>query len=475
VPLLIVFAALLGGVIGHFDFGGRLFSFSWIDGVAVGVLAAGAVSAWRRRQVRLDPVLLAYAGILGVVALQVALFDGVWDLVGGATRFMVPTMLVAGLSQLLPDSARTAERPPWRWPMVVGAFGTTLAVWTTVQAARGFLDPARSELYEIKAAIVVPMGASNYLASFLLVAFVVSAAFVARDRRYLVPAAVCGIGLFATLSRGAMLALFVVVLLAAVLGRSRHVLAAGTAVVLGSAAVAVGLAVFPVSEPAAPVGPTPVPVTEAEQPDADEGSGRNGLAVLGGEVPGRLHLFRTAWTAFREHPVLGVGMNRVATTNAIDGIGHPNVHNLLLHSLVSIGLLGTAGYIALYVVLVLRIRRMPQRTERLALGFGLLALLLHAQVEAVAFTRAAEVLLAVMLCVAAVRTGVPVRRFGRSSPGPHDDDPTAALVPVETGSAEAAGANGNGARTGRPGRQPISAPEPRPSRPATRGTRAPDG
>jgi hypothetical protein len=419
VPLVLVFVALLGGVIGYFDFGGRSFSFSWIDGVAVAVCIAGVVQVWRRRRIRLDLSLAAYAWILGTVGLQVVVLDGVWDLVGGASRFLVPALLVLGLSQLLPDDAAATKEPPWQWPWVIGGFGSVLGVWTVVQFVRGLLDPSREELYEVKNAVVVPMGASNYLGAFLLVALVVSATFTLRDRRHLLPCTLTGAGLLATLSRGALLALFAVATVSAIWSRARRTLVALAGLLLAVAAAAAVVTLLPPGGAAGDLTELPAlgpptagaPLEATGQTRADDPVGaRTGLSgVIGGEVRGRLHLFRSAWSAFLDHPLLGVGLNRVADTNAVDGVGHPNVHNLVLHSLAELGLLGTVAYLALYVLLVARIVRIPQPLERRALGTAVAALVLHAQVEAIASTRAAEVLLAVTLVLAATRSGYGVR------------------------------------------------------------------
>ena len=71
------------------------------------------------------------------------------------------------------------------------------------------------------------------------------------------------------------------------------------------------------------------------------------------------------------------------------------------------GLLGTVPYLALWVLLAMRLYRMMPGAPRLALGLGAAGFFLHAQIEAVSFTRAGETVLAILLVTTAAHAGGP--------------------------------------------------------------------
>jgi O-antigen ligase len=84
---------------------------------------------------------------------------------------------------------------------------------------------------------------------------------------------------------------------------------------------------------------------------------------------------------------------------------HVNAHNLLIHALVTTGLLGAIAYLALWWFLARRTTRsiLAGDPEGAALMAAAIALFVHAAAEALAYTRAVEALLAAMLAIAATR------------------------------------------------------------------------
>lgn len=420
-PLFIVLSALLIGVLGVVDVGGREFTISGIDLVAFGVAIAGTVVAVHRRRLRLDIALVAYVLVLGVAGLQLIAFDGDLGVLGGATRFAVPLALVWGLSQLLAPMPPGAEPAtvPLGWARAVGFLGTLLGAWVVALFVRGVADPELTRFYDIKNGIDVPLGASNYLAAFLLVATCTSALLARRDAWLWPAATVSGLGLAATMSRGALLALVGAAVVAGLVVGSRRVVAwvpAGVVVAVVAVVVAAG-GIGPALGQAPAEGEEVSPIAQRLR------------GALAGETAGRQHLISSAWRGFTSSPIHGVGFNRVDEWTSREGhAGHPNVHNLVLHSLVTTGLLGSVPYLALWVLLALRIARTRPPAERLALAVGVGALVLHAQIEALAYTRAIEALVAVLLVVTGVRSGdLGVREVGRGAVAARStlDEPTA--------------------------------------------------
>lgn len=376
VPLVLVLAALLVGRLVDVPLGGRPFVVSAIDLVAVAVAVWGLVVARRRGTWRLDPALLGHVGLVVVVLLQLIGGDDRLALVGGSSRIVGPALLLLGLSQLVTgrddDPAAPGLRGASAWPRALVGFGVLLAVWVLGLAIAGALDPDNVGFYDFKTVLVMPLGASNYLAGFLLVPLGVAVAMVAEDRRYLLPAGVVGLGLLATLSRGAFLAAaaaaVVLVLVRTVRRSPRWVV--GALGVLALLTVAVAVTDF-------------------------DATGQS-------TVDGRLRLWAASWDGFAAGPLLGVGFNDLLDVTAVLEQQHPNAHNLLLHGLATTGLLGTAAYLVLWGALATRLVAADPSPRRDALLVGASALFVHAQSEALAFTRAVEALLVVLLVASAL-------------------------------------------------------------------------
>ena len=364
VPLVLVFVALLVGRLVDVDAAGRVFVISAVDLVAVGIAVVGAVIAYRRGTVRVDPALVGYVGLVAVVGLQLIGGDDRAAMIGGSSRIVVPALVLFGLSQLWTPSPAGTRGPG---PTVITGFGVVVALWVGVLAVQGAFDPANIDFYDFKTDVVMPLGASNYLAAFLLVSGVMSLAMVVEDRRYLAPTVVIGLGLAATLSRGAFLAAIVAVVALAIL-RLRPRLARVVVIALG--VVVVATVVLGISDYASTGQST---------------------------VDGRLRLWAAAWDGFARGPLLGVGYNDLLDVTASLEQMHPNAHNLLLHSLATTGILGAGAYLWLWGTFATRLLRATPSPRRDALFAAGAALFMHAQIEALAYTRAVEVLLAVLL------------------------------------------------------------------------------
>ncbi len=119
---------------------------------------------------------------------------------------------------------------------------------------------------------------------------------------------------------------------------------------------------------------------------------------IGNSLGERFEMWRAAWMAFREHPVLGIGVGqlngyfqRMADQGLISsaiaefdrGAGHTHAHNDYLHALATRGLLGLASLLLLYLaplaVFVRAAFRAQDHTTR-GLGYaGILVILGYLQ------------------------------------------------------------------------------------------------
>lgn len=385
--LAVLLASLLVGALITVPVGGRDFVVSGVDVAAVVLFVGGLVEARRRGVVVVDRALAAYAGIFAVVLVQLVVLDDRLDLIGGASRFAGPALILIGLSQLL----RPAEGSEvgvgsriWRWPELFAVFGGVLAVWTAVQLAGGLADPVNNSFYDVKNSISMPLGASNYVAAFVLVPAVALLTLGLRQRRYLLLALLPVAGVAATLSRGAFLGFGAGAVVAAVTRwrpRAGVVTMSVVMVLVAVASVLLGI-----------LG-TALPFTAST-------------------VAGRLVLLEASWDGFVANPVIGVGLNSILDVTGGLAEPHVNAHNLVLQALVTTGILGAVAYLALWWLLARRVARsmLAGDVEAAALAAAATALFVHAAAEALAHTRAIEALLAGLLAVAATRPAAGARR-----------------------------------------------------------------
>ncbi len=301
---MVVVTALLAGAAVSVDLGGREFVVSWIDLAAAVLAVVAAVVVVRRRRVRLDVALGAYGAVLAVVVVQAALLPQPLEILGGSSRFVTAALVLASLTVL--GVGR------W-WREVLVGWGAVLGAWVIVTLLLALADPALTSFYAVKNAVVTPLGASNTLGGYLVVPAAAGAVLASRDRRLVAPTAVAALGVVATLSRGAVAALVLAVVITAVVARTRRL---GLVAVVGAAttvAVGAGLTL----------------AAHATDP-------------LASSTDGRLALWRAAVRGFLDHPVLGVGLNRITTITAGLRQPHDHAHNLFLQALAESGLLGDA-------------------------------------------------------------------------------------------------------------------------------------
>jgi len=217
----------------------------------------------------------------------------------------------------------------------------------------------------------LPWGRSNYLAGILILTLPVTIGLLGyastwRARALLVPMLLAqAVGVVVTASKGAMLALFVAMLIAFT---SRHRAARVGLVVLG-AVVAVGVMLYVFG-----------PLREALL-------FRMQTSAIGYSAGERLDLYKLCWDEFLRHPVLGIGLNNFSVISHRFHGEDTVPHNLELGYLVELGLPGLLLALAFVFALGLaawRARSVAATRDR-ALGLGLwaafLAFLVHNQFE----------------------------------------------------------------------------------------------
>ncbi len=395
------------GALATVTVGGASVAISVIDLACLAVLAWGASVELQRRKdpvaaaqggapsigwwpARREPALWAYLAFLVVVALQFVLpsIGGRFDveILTGASRFVGPAALLLGLTWLRPDEVEVGEggRGPWDWRVGFVALGLVLSAgiaWDVVGALR---DGDLGGFYDWKRSLQQPVGVSNIIAGYTAVTFWPALSLMRRDRRWGIAATVLLLATLITLSRGALLGL-VVAAAVVVAGRwvPRRVVAGG--VLALTLAITVGT------------------IAADTQPGAED--------AIASALRVRDEQYTAAFEAWQDRPFLGVGLNRfeeevtVVTSQpsaaAVDGVipyEHPN--NAWLVALAEVGLLGTLAYLALWLLLIRRIVVHPSPSQRIALAGAATGLAVHAQLEALTFTRGIEVVLALLLAAA---------------------------------------------------------------------------
>ncbi len=374
---------------------GASVAISVVDLACLAVLVAGAVVEQRRAPAERvgwwpgarEPALWAYLAFLVVVGIQFVLpsIGGAFDVevATGASRFLGPAILLLGLTWLRPDE----DDDPWDWRVGFAVLGLVMAAGIAVDVVSAIGDPEVGGFYDWKRALQQPVGVSNIIAGYTAVTLWPTVTLARRDRRWAAAAAVILAATLVTLSRAAVAGL-VVALAVVLLGRWRpsRRTAAGLA---GAVAVLTVLV-------------TAVTIAVDTRPGA-EGAIASALRV-------RDEQYTAAYEAWQDAPLLGVGLNRfqeevtVVTSQpsaaAVDGVipyEHPN--NAWLMALAEVGLLGAAAYLALWVLLAMRIVRLENRVQQFALAGAASGLAVHAQLEALTFTRGIEVVLALLLAV----------------------------------------------------------------------------
>lgn len=394
---------------------GAAVAISWVDLACIGVLVAGGVAEARRRRAapeaghdapqddvtatdapalgwwpaRHEPALWAYLAFLAVVALQFVLpsIGGTFDLevATGASRFVGPASLLLGLTWLRPGQPDGA---PWNWPLALTLLGVVMSVGVLWDVVAVVGDAEAVGFYDWKRAIAQPVGVSNIVAGYTAASFWPALVVARRDRRWLGAAVAILVATLLTLSRAAVLGL-VVSAAVLVLGRADRRRVAPRMLAVAVAGLTVAITVGTIA---------------ADTRPGAEGAVASALRV-------RDEQYTAAFRAWQDAPLLGVGLNRfeeevtVETSQpsaaAVDGVipyEHPN--NAWLMALAEVGLLGAAAWLALWVLLASRIVRHPDPVQQFALAGAATGLAVHAQLEALTFTRGVEVLLALLLAAA---------------------------------------------------------------------------
>jgi O-antigen ligase len=229
--------------------------------------------------------------------------------------------------------------------------------------------------YTLKARIITPIGDHNELAGWLLVALVFAAGVQPTRLPVLL---LLALGLGTTLSRGALVAGLIAVVVGWFLGLDRAMLRRLLAgLVLAGALVLSAVALLDTTVPTD--GPT-------------------------SSAAARIDLWGVALDDIRDEPVLGVGLGSFEDTAADVAGPHHHAHNGTLHALAELGLVaGLAAAIRLPLATWLLLRQPTTQGAQVA-GLGGLALLAHDQVEALALRPVSEILVACLLA-SAVRQG----------------------------------------------------------------------
>ncbi len=368
-----------------------------VDLAAIGITLVAIVVSRRRSIARLDLAAVLYAVLVIVVELQIvagraSLDDLFLFLTPGLLVLALPTLVrgdtaVDGMGADLDDGPVDDAGRSLR---AVAMTGLVLAIWTLLDAALSLVahggDPFA--FYAVKVDVDTPLAAHNILASILLVALVAVALRAAEDRRWSVALVVTALALGATLSRGAALVAIAAAAVAALVGAGRR-----TVGLLGAGAV-MALAVV-----------------------------LGGAAVLGADVPdpggptsvvSRTQLWRAGLDAIAREPVVGVGVDGFRAVAAEVGTADPrdHTHSVLLQAPATLGVPAGLLYLGLWVLLAWRGCTHPDRRVRSLVLIGGAALFGHGLVDETSLRPSVEVLVAILLAVAAGDGGVGVRTLG---------------------------------------------------------------
>lgn len=391
-PVTLVAVAVATGGVLEFAVGERTLGVNTVQSASllVGVLAA--VRAWRRRLVRVDLVAVPMAVLLGYTVLQ-GLVDGVGPFgTGGFGRFATVLLLLLALPQF--DEGPPA-RPSWvpTWDVPVVLMGVVIAVMAMAKVIPAMDDPGLG-FYDLKDVVQLPLGNHNYVAAILVAALAVVLVRPLGRTWWSVAAAVIGLGLVVTLSRGGWLAAGVVLVVLAATRRDRAtVLTVGGLGVV--ALVLLGVVVL-------------------------AGGGDTGrlAGVFSPATQARMDLWGASWEAFVTNPVLGVGVDRLPEWMTEVREPYVHAHNLVLHALAVTGVVGTFVYLGYWAMVAIRAVRLPVLDDRLRVGLPLLALFVHAQIDSLSYFLVYEVVVALLVGVAAARPRAPFVREWRVTAAP---------------------------------------------------------
>jgi O-antigen ligase len=353
------FSLLLGGV--NVSMAGKHPAILYFDGVFALWIAYEIL--WKDFNPRFSGPILGlgtFCVIAGLISTVVNDHDPLKGIV--AAKILGTGLLVFAVARSAPVGLMT--------PALVGAC-TSVLLLQSYQAVRyaDYEGPAG-----LKDEIGMSMGRSNYVASILilLIPLAVAGAYTHRGKaRWM--CSICGalmcMGLFVTMSRGAMLAIVCAVLLSWPLLRRAGMKLREPVIVLGILGLSLAAAPRDLLE-------TDIALFafRLENPDYE-----------------RQEIMKASWDSFLENPVVGVGPGQLG--NAIAHhllvpqyeVDYYNSHNLIINSLAEMGL--PAG-LALLIMIGIVMRnawisasQVPNATN-IAVWVALLAAVIHNMVEA---------------------------------------------------------------------------------------------
>lgn len=350
-----------------------------VDAVRAGEVAtridAGAARAWRPGRRWHTVVVVALLALAVLAAAQVGAGTAGW---GHVVSFVAGAVVVGLAPARVAGGAAVGHLARGTVVLAVVGIGAALLSWEALAETHGF--------YALKQQVRAPVAAHNVLAAFLLAgAPAVVLASVRRPRRWWPLLAVTGVGLAATLSRGAVVAGLGAVVVAWAL-RDRTV-ARRLALVVAIAAVGIGVV----------LGAYGAPVPHEGGPSS---------------VVARSELWGAGFDAATAQPVTGVGLDGFLAFTDRVGLAapHEHAHDLVLHAAAVLGVPGLVAVVALWLGVLAGAARLLDRDRRIVVLVGLAGLGAMAMVDEVALRPATTGLLA--LLAVAVAAGTEARRPG---------------------------------------------------------------
>jgi hypothetical protein len=340
-------------------------------------------------RLRVDPAVVAYLLVVPLVAVQSAVLGDPGGRLRGALPYLAAAAAVVAARWLAPRDAAQVTA----WVRVLAGAGVALAAWIlgafAVALPVGVGEP--DGFYTVKALVTTPVGDHNTAAGLLLPGIAAASVASVHDRRWTAGLVVTTLGLVATLSRGAVVVLLVVAVATWPLVSERQVRTR----LLSAAVTSLGLVLL------AALWLGAAPSQGVPEPDGP----------FGASVVGRADLIVRGLEVGAANPLLGVGLGSFAAHAG--GLPPPNhhAHNLVAHAFAEGGVALAVVSVAIPVVLVLRLRRVGRGELRDVLLVGGAGLVLHAQHDIMGGLVGYEVLLAVLLGLAAARRA-PVRAEG---------------------------------------------------------------
>jgi hypothetical protein len=371
-----VVLVLGGSMLGPLGASGRVL------GAQVGVAALALTALFvilRHRSIHVDLAVLLWLGLVGVALWQSHRLGAA----GGGVGVFVP-LAVAAAS--VPQFGR-GGRHTTEWVIAaMAAVGVILTVWMTVRLVPALLSPDVT-FYHVKGAASLPIGGGNFLAALLVVALLMTLELDPAARWRMPVLAVLAMGTALTFSRAGWLSLLIVLVARWWMlrrdstqppstGRRRW---AWVGVVVAAAVVL--LVATSLTET------TGLP--RAEQ-------------LLHPAAASRITIWRIGLSALDHAGLTGYGLYGFAPIAFAHGAVETHPHNFFLAGFGMFGLVGGLFYAAWWGVGLWRTLRGP---DARLLGLPLLALFLHAQLDAWTFHLPFDLTAVLLVGLAVIRSG----------------------------------------------------------------------